>query len=37
MGHWKDLLEHGNGLFITESDLPLNIRGTFLSTWKCKD
>jgi NAD binding domain of 6-phosphogluconate dehydrogenase len=25
MGHWKDLLEHGNGLFISESALPPNI------------
>ena len=29
MGHWKDLLDHGNGLFISESDLPLNIRELF--------
>ncbi|MDR7236867.1 NAD(P)-binding domain-containing protein [Neobacillus drentensis] len=29
MGHWKDLLEHGNGLFISESDLPLNIKELF--------
>lgn len=25
MGHWKDLLEHGNGLFISETALPPTI------------
>jgi pyrroline-5-carboxylate reductase len=29
MGHWKDLLEHGNGLFISESALPSNIEELF--------
>jgi hypothetical protein len=29
MGHWKDLLEHGNGLFISESSLPPDIDGLF--------
>lgn len=25
MGHWRDLMEHGNGLFITETSLPPEI------------
>jgi pyrroline-5-carboxylate reductase len=29
MGHWKDLLEHGNGFFISESALPSNIKELF--------
>ncbi|MEH7128031.1 NAD(P)-binding domain-containing protein [Neobacillus drentensis] len=29
MGHWKDLLEHGNGLFISESALPSKINELF--------
>jgi pyrroline-5-carboxylate reductase len=29
MGHWKDLLEHGNGLFISESSLPPDIEALF--------
>ncbi|WP_223590588.1 NAD(P)-binding domain-containing protein [Neobacillus bataviensis] len=29
MGHWKDLLEHGNGLFITESPLPQKIEDIY--------
>ena len=30
MGHWKDLLEHGNGIFITETSLPKQIEELFL-------
>jgi pyrroline-5-carboxylate reductase len=37
MGHWKDLLEHGNGLFITESALPANIAALFQVLGKVKN
>ncbi|MDN3016365.1 NAD(P)-binding domain-containing protein [Paenibacillus sp. BSR1-1] len=36
MGHWKDLLEHGNGLFITESPLPPEIEDLYHSLGKVK-
>jgi hypothetical protein len=36
MGHWKDLLEHGNGLFITESALPPNTAELFQLLGKVK-
>ncbi len=36
MGHWKDLLEHGNGLFITETSLPKQIEELFLFLGKVK-
>lgn len=36
MGHWKDLLEHGNGVFITESALPTNIAELFEVLGKVK-
>ncbi len=36
MGHWKDLLEHGNGLFITESALPPNTAELFQELGKVK-
>ncbi|MEH7331757.1 NAD(P)-binding domain-containing protein [Neobacillus drentensis] len=29
MGHWKDLLDHGNGLFITESPLTQKIEDIY--------
>ncbi|MGG1675286.1 NAD(P)-binding domain-containing protein [Neobacillus sp. NRS-1170] len=36
MGHWKDLLDHGNGLFITETTLPLNIEDLYHCLGKIK-
>jgi pyrroline-5-carboxylate reductase len=36
MGHWKDLLEHGNGLFVSESALPPNIEELFQELGKVK-
>jgi pyrroline-5-carboxylate reductase len=36
MGHGRDLLEHGNGLFITEASLPINIEEIFQYLGKVK-
>jgi hypothetical protein len=36
MGHWRDLMEHGNGLFITESTLPRRIEELFQYLGKVK-
>jgi pyrroline-5-carboxylate reductase len=36
MGHSKDLIEHGNGLFITESTLPPNTAELFQELGKLK-
>ncbi|MGG3466943.1 NAD(P)-binding domain-containing protein [Neobacillus pocheonensis] len=36
MGHWKDLKEHGNGLFITEIRLPQHIEELYRYLGKVK-
>lgn len=36
MGHWKDLKEHGNGLFITEVPLPQHIEELYRYLGKVK-
>jgi pyrroline-5-carboxylate reductase len=36
MGQWRDLLEKGNGLFITEASLPIQIEELFLSLGQVK-